>query len=295
MYADLDEYVEGTAAFLKEGIEKGEAALVVISAEKIALLRAALGDAPGVQFADMANVGMNPARILPAWREFVAERVAAGGGFRGIGEPIWAERTPNQLIECQRHEALLNLAFDDGPAWWLLCPYHTTALGQDVLDEACRSHPQVLEGAAHTLSATYRQPASVFDVPLPEPGGEITELRFAFGPLREVREVAAWCAGRAGLSVDDTAALVLAVDEVASNSLRHGGGEGVLRVWQERGEVVCEVHDAGLIDDPLVGRVRPALDGVGGRGLWLANQLCDLVQVRSSPAGTVVRLRMAVR
>jgi hypothetical protein len=27
----------------------------------------------------------------------------------------------------------------------------------------------------------------------------------------------------------------------------------------------------------------------GGRGLWLTNQLCDLVQIRSGDAGTVVR------
>jgi hypothetical protein len=29
-----------------------------------------------------------------------------------------------------------------------------------------------------------------------------------------------------------------------------------------------------------------------GRGLWIANQLCDLVQIRSSAAGTVVRMQM---
>jgi anti-sigma regulatory factor (Ser/Thr protein kinase) len=30
----------------------------------------------------------------------------------------------------------------------------------------------------------------------------------------------------------------------------------------------------------------------GGRGLWLINQLCDLVQLRSSPEGTSVRMSM---
>ena len=56
------------------------------------------------------------------------------------------------------------------------------------------------------------------------------------------------------------------------------------------GALVVEVRDAGRIADPLVGRQLPSWDAVGGRGLWLANQLCDLVQIRSSDTGTVVRI-----
>ena len=47
--------------------------MVVVSARKIDLLRQSLGAlAPGVQFADMDDIGLNPARIIPAWTEFVA-------------------------------------------------------------------------------------------------------------------------------------------------------------------------------------------------------------------------------
>jgi anti-sigma regulatory factor (Ser/Thr protein kinase) len=55
---------------------------------------------------------------------------------------------------------------------------------------------------------------------------------------------------------------------------------------------VCEVRDGGQLSDPLVGRRRPSSDQIGGRGLWIANQLCDLVQVRSSDEGAVVRLNV---
>ena len=99
-------------------------------------------------------------------------------------------------------------------------------------------------------------------------------------------------AAAAGLNPDRTADLVLAVDEVASNSLRHGGGRGTLRIWREQGALVCEVRDAGRFEDPLAGRERPALDRDGGRGLWMVNQLCDLVQLRSFPSGAVVRLHV---
>jgi anti-sigma regulatory factor (Ser/Thr protein kinase) len=86
--------------------------------------------------------------------------------------------------------------------------------------------------------------------------------------------------------------LVLAVNELASNSIRHGGGRGRLLVWREADTLLCEVRDDGHIADPLAGRRRPMIEEYGGRGMWLANQLCDLVQVRSSPRGSVVRTHM---
>src|SRR5207247_1710686 len=65
-------------------------------------------------------------------------------------------------------------------------------------------------------------------------------------------------------------------------------------IGTERGALGCEVSDAGHIEEPLVGRVHPATDRTSGRGLWLVNHLCDLVQIRSSPQGTVVRVYMLV-
>ena len=78
--------------------------------------------------------------------------------------------------------------------------------------------------------------------------------------------------------------------EVATNSIRHGSGGGTLRLWRQEDALVCEVTDPGHITDPLVGRRTPSPATQGGRGLWLANQLCDLIQVRSTPAGTTIRL-----
>jgi anti-sigma regulatory factor (Ser/Thr protein kinase) len=84
--------------------------------------------------------------------------------------------------------------------------------------------------------------------------------------------------------------LTMAVNELAANSIDHGGGGGVLRWWIEPGALLCEVQDAGRIADPLVGRRTPRLDQPRGRGVWMVHQLCDLVQIRSSAAGTVVRV-----
>ena len=99
-------------------------------------------------------------------------------------------------------------------------------------------------------------------------------------------------AAAAGLEASRCDDLVLAVNEVATNSLRHGGGRGVLRAWRDAGALVCEVRDRGRIDAPLAGRERPVRGQVGGYGMWLANQLCELVQVRSFATGSVVRLHV---
>ncbi|HEY0517626.1 MAG TPA: ATP-binding protein [Solirubrobacteraceae bacterium] len=84
--------------------------------------------------------------------------------------------------------------------------------------------------------------------------------------------------------------LVLAVDEIATNSIRYGGGEGTLQMWRERDVLLCEVSDRGHITDPLLGRMQPSPDSLSGRGMWIVKHLCDLVQIRSSPAGSQVRM-----
>jgi anti-sigma regulatory factor (Ser/Thr protein kinase) len=295
-YAGRDEFVRRTAQFLRDAVAAEEPALVVVDAAKIDLLREELDGAAGeVCFADMAEVGVNPARIIPAWREFVDEHMGSGRRLRGIGEPIWPGRTAAQLAECERHESLLNLAFAGSSSWWLLCPYDTEALDPVVLEEARRTHPFVVEDGVHEPSDAYyglEAIAAPFVDPLPELPGPTTELAFASGPLEGLRSFVAREAAEAGFDEARAADLVLAVHELATNSLRHGGGRGTLRVWREPDALVCEVHDGGRIDAPLVGRERPAGGRPDGRGLWLANQLCDLVQIRCFPTGSVVRLHM---
>jgi anti-sigma regulatory factor (Ser/Thr protein kinase) len=240
-----------------------------------------------VRFTDMERLGRNPACIIPAWRDFVA-----GGPGLGIGEPVWPGRSAAELVECRRHESLLNLAFDGGVPWRLLCPYDVTALTQDVLADARHNHPHV----SGEPCPDYLEPDTVlsWDGGLPVPRTEPAELDFTRADLALVRLFVAERAAGAGFDADRRSDLVLAVHELATNSLRHGGGRGVVSVWQENGTLLCEVTDRGHIADPLAGRERPPDARGGGRGLWLVNHLCDLVQVRSSQAGNVIRLHMSL-
>ena len=296
LYAGMDEFLDGTLPFIREGMAASESILVVVSARKIAALTARLGaDAGRVHFKDMAEVGANPAHIIPAWKEFVDAYAGGGHPLRGIGEPIYPERSPVELVECQRHEALLNVAFDDGPGWRLLCPYDTTALSPDVIEEAHRSHPVVARDHTYARSGLYPEVVTAgapFTAPLPEPRGVHSTLAFNRAGLRPVRRLVSTEAARAGFTSRPIADMVLAVNEIAANSVQHGGGSGTLRIWREGDVLTCEIRDSGHLDDPLADRRRPAPGEDGGRGLWLANQLCDLVQVRSFTTGTTVRLHM---
>jgi anti-sigma regulatory factor (Ser/Thr protein kinase) len=296
LYAGEDGFLEATLPWIREAVADEEPILVVVSAAKVARLRRELGaDAERVAFADMAEVGANPARIIPAWREFVDAHAGQRRGLRGIGEPISAQRRADELVECQRHEALLNLAFAGAEDFWLLCPYDVDALGADVVEKAHHSHPTVVADGAARVSATYEDLGAVagpFADPLPERPADADELAFAIGTLGAVRRLVSERARDAGLDERSAHDLVLVVNEAATNSIRHGGGRGVLRVWEGDGALVCELSDAGRIGDPLAGRQRPAGDQAGGHGLWLCNQVCDLVQLRTFATGSVVRLHM---
>src|SRR5260370_8224602 len=141
----------------------------------------------------MSEVGTNPARISPAWHQFVESQAVTGRPLRGIGEPIYPERSAAELIECQRHEALLNVAFDAGPAWRLLCPYNTSALAADVVEEAHRSHPYVAYDHTSIASGLYAEAATArapFTAPLPKPPDLRATLVFDGTCLRPVRRLA---------------------------------------------------------------------------------------------------------
>jgi anti-sigma regulatory factor (Ser/Thr protein kinase) len=297
LYAGEDDFAGQTIPFLQEGIRNHEPTLVVVSERKIDRLRKALGDehAKRVYFADMADVGANPACIIPAWTDFVTQHASAGRRLRGVGEPIWKGRSQAELRECQHHEALLNVAFAEAPDFWLICPYDTTSLDASVLAEANRSHPAVRHGTTSHPSPTYAgldAASAPFDAPLLQPTQVSARHQFVGGSLGTVRAVVMHQAARAGLGVGRVADVVQAVSEVATNSLKFGGGHGTLRVWRDDHALVCEVADSGHLSQPLAGRQRPDPNAEGGRGLWLVNHLCDLVELRSYPSGVVVRLHM---
>ena len=290
LYDGPGELLPAVMPFIREGVERGEPVLVAMLPERLTAIEAALGpEATRVDFVDMGELGANPACIIPEWRRFL-EDAGEVGPVRGVGEPVWSGRRAVEVEEATLHEALLNLAFDDGPGWQLLCPYDMSLLPASVIEDAVLNHPLAHGAGATTRYAGRERARSLFKSALPAaaPDAEV----FEFGPrdLAGLRSVVSGLARQAGVRRPVADDMVLAAHELATNSIVHGGGFGRLSSWTERDAFVVEISDAGVIEDPLVGRDLLQELAENGRGVWMANQLCDLVQVRSGEAGTVVRL-----
>jgi anti-sigma regulatory factor (Ser/Thr protein kinase) len=291
-YSGSQEYLDGVLPFVRAGLDRGEPSLAAVPAPRLGLLREALAaDSARVCFADMTELGRNPARIIPAVTDFIRQH--PGKRISYLGEPAWQGRTAPELCEATRHEALINLAFR-GVSATILCPYDVSGLPRQVVADARRTHPALLTGGQRRPSAQYLGESAfpaACDRALAAPPSRAATL--IYGPnLAAVRQFVTQRAERAGLPEERTADLVLAVSELAANTLNHTAAGGTVRFWQARNEVLCQVDDRGWITDPLAGRRLPPLEGQGGMGLWVVNQLCDLVELRTGEHGTSIRLHM---
>ena len=130
------------------------------------------------------------------------------------------------------------------------------------------------------------------EIPLPPPAAR--RLEFGLDDLHDLRAEVAATATATGLPQRRVSDLVVASSELAANSILHGGGRGLATIWGDHGAAYVEVADAGTITDPNVGRDLPDPTQEHGRGLYIANQLCDKVSIETGPSGTRVRLRMTL-
>jgi anti-sigma regulatory factor (Ser/Thr protein kinase) len=289
-YSDEDSYIDGTVPFVVEGLANGETVAVAVPSRNLVLLKEALsGFAHLVTFIDMADTGRNPGRIIPELRAF-ADRHR--GAVRIISEPVWDLRTDVEYPACALHEALVNYAFS-GRDLSILCPYNTSTLSHDILADAEKTHPVVIDAGGHRPSDHFhpaRVVVAAHSLPLPAPE-HAASTSVASGAMAAVRSFAREQATRFGLPqarVDDFA---LAVTELATNSVRHGGGESTVRVWAENESIVCQVNDNGHITDVLAGRTPVHANEPGGRGLLLVNRLADLVRTQTTSSGTAIQVR----
>jgi anti-sigma regulatory factor (Ser/Thr protein kinase) len=291
-YHGRSEYVAVLTGFILASLARGDAVVVAVPGGNAQLLRQELGeDSARLFMIDMAELGRNPARIIPAVMQYASRH--AGRPACCIGEPIWPGRTAAEMLEATRHEALINLAFRDSPVTFV-CPYDSAGLPGWVISDAASTHPAVIKDGEATASASYLGPS---DVPprcnraLRRPPAYAEALGYR-DDLRPVRSFILSRAKRAGLTPRRIPDLVLAISELAANTLRHTDGGGTVQVWRSKDKLICQVADTGQITDPLIGHRVPPDEVAGGYGLWLVNQVCDLVQARTGQAGTTIRLHM---
>ena len=290
-YSSDDEYLNGTIPFIDKGLAADEPVAVAVPRHNLESIRGALGDAAErVLLVDMGEAGANPGRIIPGvLRAFTDSH--PDRRVRIIGEPIWPGRSEAEYTACVQHEALVNLAFDGRPVT-KLCPYDTGRLDQRIIADAGTTHPVLIDRAGQRPSDRYDPERALADCnrPLTRAPASAVERAADFATLDNARWFVTAYGRRAGLAATQLIDLEIALTELLTNSIDHGGGVGTFRVWTDAGHLVCEVNDAGEITDPLAGRRPTDETGHHGRGLLLVNQIADLVRMHTGPRGTTVRI-----
>lgn len=290
IYRDAQQFLAAVLPFITEGLGRGEPVLAVTTETNSGLLRHELGRAADdVQFVEPARWYTAPGRTLAACHRYVQERRPGQERVRVVGEPVWTGWSPLETAGWKRFEASLNVALAAAPAW-MICSYDQRQLSPEVLADARRTHP-LLSGS--DSNAEYLDPqgfCSRWEMHLPPaPEGRYAAQNFDGDPAPVRRFVVAQ-ATRLGLPAGRLDDLILAVNEVATNAIRHGAGRGQVRVWRDERYLMCEVFDPGQATEGLFNVVPPSPDSEGGHGMWITRQLCDLVEIRSRPDGTTVRL-----
>lgn len=296
-YGSDEEFVAALAPFAREGLERAEPVVAAVTPANTALLRAALGaDASAVTFIDRDGWYQRPAATVAGVQRLLAD--AAGRGqsrVRLIGEVKFGPARRHSTWT--RYEAALNDVFAQAPAW-IVCPYDTRVLPASLLRDAGRTHPATFH-PVRRHSDGYLTPAQFLDAvpePMPPVNGapavrlDINSLDVNSGvaPARRAVSAVITAGGWSGLDRGDD--LILALSEIVTNSIRHGRGRRELRIWTDRETVTCEVSDDGNgPEDPLIGYRPPRPDTVGGRGMWIARQLCDALAVTRRGSSTIVR------
>jgi anti-sigma regulatory factor (Ser/Thr protein kinase) len=293
LYHSQREYLDFVVRFVIDGLAMDEAVLVAVPGEMMALLHdelcGAAGRLPaGLRMADTIEVARNPSRFMAMEGSFVEEH--PDQRVRIVSEVMWPGRTPDELLACVQHEALVNDAFENHRVTGL-CLYDASRLDGDVLASARATHPMLWRCGSLHRSAEYA-PDDVLarcNQPLPVNPGAVTYMVRKSADLRLARAFAVNYADWVGLSQDGIEDLQLIATELATNSLMYTDGACRLAFWRNDEHLVCEARDSGRLDDPLVGRLNPGPSGPASRGLFLVNAISDLVRTHSTTSGTTIQ------
>jgi anti-sigma regulatory factor (Ser/Thr protein kinase) len=287
VYESDEEYVAGTAAFLKEGLGAGEAAIVANTRDGLAMMRDALGaDADRVAFVDVSAAYTRPAHTVASYYGTFLEQLQGAPSVRAVATGQFGA-TPAEWQEWMAYEAITNLAYSHLPVW-VVCAYDANRLPDPVVELAWRTHPEVLSDGWKG-NDQFEDPRALVRKLTPEPEPLAGLSWFSAQDVEGFREQLA--RELVAEEVPEARALdmLLAGTEVAANAVSHGGGIKEVRVGRAEGRFVCEVIDRGVgFDDPMAGYLAPR-DG-SGTGLWVARQLAWKLESFHSPKGFTVRI-----
>jgi anti-sigma regulatory factor (Ser/Thr protein kinase) len=292
------ELMEQLVPVVTAAIDAGEALALALRPTTEKALRAAVecpSDILGLARPDGPD-GPSGQTLAARWARELRELTTSGrqpvcvvtehwSAFDGADGGFWTEL-----------DAAANIALSALPVS-MTCFYPAYPLHGSVLDGALRNHRTVLRRGMLSANDAYLPPTEVLlATPAPAPlvlGPPDERRTFGAWALNEVRDTVESTMLTAGFGRDRAEDVVLAVNEIATNAVEHGPGDAELCVWTDADGFVVEVHDGGVLHNPLPGLVAPHPAEPRGRGVWIARQLCDSLHVWADGDGTHVRLRAA--
>ena len=297
VYSSHEEFLAGTVPFVEGGIDSGEPILAAPTHANARLLQERLGErASSVDWARDSERHRTVER-LGIFLDYVRRHVDAGATrIRLLGEPCWPPDGGPGVVEWKRYESFLNVALAPHPVW-LVCPYDAGSLSPDIVEDACRTHPNMGYGQGRAPSPDFVDPADfsrrLDRVPLTSPPPDAAEGYFK--SAAEARRFVADRARLAGLPPERLKDAELAASEVSANVFTHAAEVARVRAWSDGSAFIVDVDDTGRgIDDPFPGYAIPGPLAERGRGLMMARRLADVVQARTTPTGAVVRLHFGL-
>lgn len=291
IYSGRDDYSEVVAAFIREGLEAGERTMLMAPPARLSWVREAMGpDAGEVVFVDSTGAYGIQSHATRAMLQYLGQDRRPS---RVVAEQDLAGRWPFEIRDYTRMEAAANVVYRSFPAR-ILCPYDATALDDEVLAWCRQTHPELIDARGCRESPEFRDPrsfvASSTSVVQPPPSA----ASMGFATLAEVsaaRRFVGERLRRARMDPPTAGDITVAAVEILTNALLHGRAPRSVHLYEEAGMLVVHVRDSGTgLADPLAGFFPPSSDITHGRGLWMARQLCNTVEVASDHTGTHVRL-----
>ena len=295
IFTSTDELTAIAAPFLREGLAAGDAAVIAVGPETSDALRAAVDDPRVLVLERHALYRSRTPTAITTFRQLAASHASSGRQVRVVGEVDFGT-TEADWREWQGYEAVINQTFATFPLWGL-CVFDARRLPEPLLATARHTHPHLRTAAGRQANPEFVDPARYLtSLPVPNEPLEATAPTLVaegvadFIALRHtVRERLATVEG----PPDVIEVFLIAVDEMASNAVRHGRPPVCLRLWTAPGTLVCTISDSGPgWTDPFAG-YGPAHGedlSAGGMGLWIARQLCDHVAISRHEDGVSVRL-----
>ena len=293
-----EELVEGTRAFVAEGLASRGHVLVHGTRDRVALLREVLGTHSRLEYGFDEELYLEPTQTLFAYQRRLEERTDPGEfwvtGTVPLGRDAAAQAAWNRY-ESAVDEALARYPFR------ALCVYDTRARPAAVIAAARATHRTVSTVSIDLIdqpSPDYVDPTAFLTDPLaqvPAPPTSTPSVDTTITDPNDLRPIRHQFTSHArsesavpSVTVDH---LLLAVHEVAGNGLIHGSPPVRLTLWTDLGSLTCRIDDSGQGNlDPMTGFRHPGSPVPGrpvppGLGLWVARQLVDVLVIGKSPSG----------